>query len=153
MGSVALTIPSVTSLDSPAETSDTSRKGRIRTLLGHSAVRFLIAGVISASVDMGMLFLLHGVLNVPLALATFAGVLTSFAVNFLLNRLWSFGSSAPVAGQSVRYLLMAGCNWVGTVLMVSLLVKLGLFYLLARALTLAVLSVVNYVGYRRWVFK
>ncbi|MER5862535.1 GtrA family protein [Kitasatospora sp. NPDC002040] len=133
--------------------SDTSLKGRIRALFGHSAVRFLIAGAVSASVDMGMLYLLHGVLGLALAPSTFAGVLTSFTVNFLLNRIWSFGSQAPVAGQGVRYLIMAGCNWVGTVLLVSLLVKLGLYFLLARALTLGVLSVVNYIGYQRWVFK
>lgn len=143
----------VTQLDSPAEVPETTAKGRIAGLLAHSAVRFLAAGVTSTSVDMGLLYLLHGVLHLPLAPSTFVAVLAGFTTNFLLNRIWAFDSSSPVGKQSVRYLIMAGGNWVGTVLLVGGFVKLGLFYLLARAVALVLLSVVNYFGYKYWVFR
>jgi hypothetical protein len=80
-------------------------------------------------------------------------VLAGFVTNFLMNRIWAFGSSSAVGKQSLRYITMAVGNWVGTVLLVGGLVKLGLFYLLARALVLVVLSVVNYLGYKHWVFR
>ncbi|WP_189916054.1 GtrA family protein [Kitasatospora xanthocidica] len=143
----------MTSLDLPAEASETSAKGRVAGLLGHSAVRFLASGVTSTVMDMGTLYVLHGVLRLPLALSTLAGVLAGFTVNFLLNRIWAFGSSSPVGKQTVRYMLLASANWISTVLLVGGLVKLGLFYLLARAIPLVILSVVNYFGYKYWVFR
>ncbi|MEF2527550.1 MULTISPECIES: GtrA family protein [Streptomyces] len=144
----------MTSQESPIYVSEpTTARGGIVGLLGHSAVRFLVAGVSSATVDMGVLFLLHGLLHLPLAPSTFTAVLAGFVTNFLMNRIWAFGSSSAVGKQSLRYITMAVGNWVGTVLLVGGLVKLGLFYLLARALVLVVLSVVNYLGYKHWVFR
>ncbi len=116
-------------------------------------VRFLFAGGISTTVDMGTLYLLHGVSHFQLALSTFVAVLAGFVTNFLLNRLWAFESTSPIGGQTVRYLIMASGNWVGTVVLVGGLVKLGTNYLIARAVVLAVLSVVNFLGYKHWVFK
>ncbi|MFE6052032.1 GtrA family protein [Kitasatospora sp. NPDC056446] len=116
-------------------------------------MRFLASGVTSTVIDMGTLYVLHGVLRLPLALSTLCGVLAGFTVNFLLNRIWAFGSSSPVGKQTVRYMLLASANWISTVLLVGGLVKLGLFYLLARAIPLVVLSLVNYFGYKYWVFR
>ena len=102
----------------------------------------------------GMLILLHGVLDVWLPLATFLAVASSYIVNFTLNRFWSFGSvEARPSGQAVRYLLLAGVNWVMTVALVSGLAALGMFYLLAKALTVAINAGLNYFAYRHWVFR
>lgn len=102
---------------------------------------------------MGLLYLLHGVAHLPVALSTFVGVMAGFATNFALNRVWAFESSSPVGSQSVRYLVMAGFNWIGTVLLVGGLVKVGVFYLLARAVALVILSTINFFGYKYWVFR
>jgi putative flippase GtrA len=120
----------------------------------HSLPRFLASGVLSVVIDMGLLYALHGVFDVWLPLATFLATALSFTVNFTMNRLWSFGSTeAPVGGQMVRYLVLAGLNWVLTVLLVSGLVWVGLFYMLAKLLTVVLNAVVNYFAYRLWVFR
>jgi putative flippase GtrA len=118
----------------------------------HSAVRFLLVGGLSAGIDAGLLVLLHGVLGVWLPLATYLAVATSFVVNFSVNRFWSFHSFHPVGRQLYRYLILAAGNWAFTVAMVTGLVWLGLHYLVAKAFTLAVAAVLNYIGYRLWVF-
>lgn len=112
-----------------------------------------MAGGISAVVDIALLYVLHGLLNVQLTLATFLAVLAAFVMNFILNREWSFESGSPMGGQFIRYLVLAGMNWISTVVLVSALASLGFHYLLARVLTLAVNAAVNYVAYRGWVFK
>jgi putative flippase GtrA len=116
-------------------------------------VRFVLVGGISAGVDAGLLWLLHGGFGVWLPAATFTGVVSSFGVNFLLNRGWTFGSGAPAGAQLLRYLLLAGTNWLVTVLAVTGLVALGLHYLVARFLVLGVMTVVNFLSYRAWVFR
>ncbi|MEV4755036.1 GtrA family protein [Micromonospora sp. NPDC049559] len=125
----------------------------VRRLLGSGFVRFLLVGGLSAAVDTGLLWLLHGGFGVPVPVATLVGVVTSFVVNFLLNRGWVFAATGSTRGQLVRYLLLAALNWVLTVLSVSALVAVGVYYLVARLAVLVVLTVLNFVGYRVWVFR
>jgi putative flippase GtrA len=129
-----------------------TQPSRIRRLLGASLIRYLVTGGLSALIDTGTLWLLHGVLRVWLPAATFTGVLVAFVVNFLLNREWVFAATGSAYRQLVRYLLLAGANWVVTVVAVSGLVGLGTYYLVARLAVLAVMTLVNFFAYRAWVF-
>lgn len=145
---LSVTLPSLPAI--PAPVAEPRRRG---ALLQSSLVRFVAAGVTSTTVDMAVLYLLHGVFHVQLTVSTFAAVLAGFVTNFLLNRIWAFESTSPVGGQTARYLVMAVGNWLATVLLVDGLVKSGVFYLLARAVTLVLLSAVNFLGYKHWVFR
>jgi putative flippase GtrA len=129
------------------------RTGLVRALLAHSATRYLIIGGLSFAVDFGVLFVAHGMLGVALPVAAAAAFLTSFAVNFGLNRVWSFGSRAPVGRQLARYVTLVAVNTVLTVLLVSGLAAVGVQYLVAKAIVTACLVVLNYVAYRVWVFR
>ncbi|WP_280672145.1 MULTISPECIES: GtrA family protein [unclassified Kitasatospora] len=139
-------------MDVPPETPAIAGS-RWGALLRHSLVRFIIAGGTGSGVDLGLLVVLHGYLHVVLWVATFLSVFTSFLVNFTINRFWSFGSTSPAGGQFVRYLILASMNWVLTVVLVSGLSQLGLYYLYAKAVTIVLSAGVNYFAYRRWVFK
>ncbi|WP_161500711.1 GtrA family protein [Embleya scabrispora] len=130
------------------------RQSRWATLLTHSLPRFLVSGAASVVIDMGLLYLLHGIWGLWLPAATFLATATSFAVNFTMNRFWSFGSTvSPVGGQMVRYLILAAVNWVITVVFVSALAWMGLFYMSAKLITVVFNAIVNYFAYRLWVFK
>jgi putative flippase GtrA len=121
-------------------------------LARHSAVRYLIIGGLSAAADFGLLVLLHGWLGVWLPLATLVAVVTAFLLNFALNRVWSFGSTAPIVRQFSRYLILGCGNWTFTVIGVAALSWLGLEYLVAKTVTLVLATTVNYLAYRVWVF-
>jgi putative flippase GtrA len=128
--------------------------GSLRRLLTLGFTRFILVGGVSAAIDMGLLWLLHGVLGVWLPVATFTGVAFSFVVNFLLNRRWVFGAAGPAAGQFARYLTLAALNWMLTVLTVTWLTEVvGLYFMLARVLALAVFTVLNFLALRAWVFR
>jgi putative flippase GtrA len=129
------------------------RPGLLRGLLAHSATRYLIIGGLSFAVDVGVLFVAHGMLDVLLPVATTAAFLTSFAVNFGLNRVWSFGSRSPVGRQLVRYVTLVAVNTMLTVLLVSGLAAIGVQYLVAKTVATAGLIVLNYAAYRMWVFR
>lgn len=148
---LSVTLPSLPVIPEPVV--EPVAEPRRRGLLQSSLVRFVAAGVTSTTVDMAVLYLLHGVFHVQLTVSTFAAVLAGFVTNFLLNRIWAFESTSPVGGQTARYLVMAVGNWLATVLLVDGLVKSGVFYLLARAVTLVLLSAVNFLGYKHWVFR
>jgi putative flippase GtrA len=118
-----------------------------------SLPRFLIIGVLSFIVDAGTLFLTHGLLHMWLPLATTLAYAVAFTVNFSLNRLWTFGSTAAVTGQASRYLVLIGVNYLITLLMVNGLAAIGISYLIAKVMSTAVIAGINYIAYRNWVFR
>jgi putative flippase GtrA len=141
--------PSATAVASP---TPPPRLRRAAVFFRASLVRFVVTGGLSAAVDTGTLWLLHGVLGVWLPAATFAGVILAFVVNFLLSRGWVFAARGSAYRQLGRYLLLAAANWTITVGAVAGLVGLGIHYLVARVAILAVMTAVNFVAYRAWVF-
>ncbi len=112
----------------------------------------MVIGGLSAALDTGTLWLLHGVFGVWLPVATFTGVVFAFVFNFLLTRGWVFAARGSAHRQLVRYLLLAAANWAVTVGAVGGLVALGANYLHARVAILATMTVVNFLTYRAWVF-
>jgi putative flippase GtrA len=117
-----------------------------------SAFRFLVVGAVSVTVDAGLLYILHGRLGMWLPPATALSFLAGFIVNFALNRQWSFGATGTLHRQLVRYLALVGGNLLVTVALVQAITWLGVSYLIAKILTTAALSAVNYVISRKYIF-
>lgn len=115
-------------------------------------LRFVVVGFLSLVVDVGSLWVLHGLLHVPLALATALAYGVAFFVNFFVNRAWTF--RAPTAGRRalVRYGLVVALNLAAVEVGVLSLVRLGLDYRIARAACTAAMVPVNFVLMRRFVF-
>lgn len=125
-----------------------ARDERVRSL-----ARYLIVGLVSYGIDIGLLTLAWYVLRLPLWLATSIGFWGSFAVNFVLSRHWTFdAANHPVGAQLVRYGVLVAVNYVVTVLAVMALHQAGLPVVAARTITLAVLTASTFIIYRTWVF-
>ncbi|MDQ1246666.1 MAG: hypothetical protein QG597_1034 [Actinomycetota bacterium] len=117
-------------------------------------VRYLTVGVLSAIADIGGLWLLHGVLGVWLPLAAATSFLASFAVNFTLNQRWTFGAqTAHTPAQLVRFTVLVAANTVLTSAGVSGLAAAGLNYLVAKVIVVCILTLLNFVVLRLWVFR
>jgi putative flippase GtrA len=116
-------------------------------------VRFLAAGGVSAVIDVGLLWLLHGPFGVPLVVATSVAFWTSLGVNFALNRQWVFTGSGPGLHRQVfRYLVAVGINYLTTLALVTGLTAVGIGYLLAKLAAMTVTACWNYLLYRFWIF-
>jgi putative flippase GtrA len=120
----------------------------------HPLPRFLITGAMTAAVDLGALAWLHAGLHLQLAASTALAYGCAFAVNFSLSRSWAFaaGRSGRARRQLARYLLLVGVNLVLTVAIVSGLTAVGVYYLAAKLVAIALLAVGNFFTYRHWVF-
>jgi putative flippase GtrA len=115
---------------------------------------YLGTGVASFGVDVGGLFLLHSVLGVALVIAAPTAFLASFAVNFTLNQRYTFQANRDAyRGQLVRFTILVVFNTAMTTLIVTGLAALGLHYLVAKTISVAVLFVFNYFVLRHWVFR
>jgi putative flippase GtrA len=122
------------------------------TLTDSSVVRYLGVGVLSYGVDLGLLALGYSVLGWPLWVATSVGFWTSFAVNFGLNRVLTFRSTARAGWQLVRYSLLVAVNYLASLLIVGLAEHIGAGYAVGKTASVGILVIVNYAAYRWWVF-
>lgn len=134
-------------------TAGTETRGAVGRVTQHSLFRFVLVGGASVVVDAGLLYILHGRLGMWLPPATAIAFLAGFLVNFGLNRQWSFGSTTgALRPQLIRYLALVAANLLVTVGLVQALTWLGAPYLVAKVATTALLSAVNYVISKKWIF-
>lgn len=117
-----------------------------------SVLRYAIIGGLTFVVDLALLVLLHGMLEVPVAPATALAYAGAIAFNFSTNSRWTFAGGAHGAGFA-RYMVVIVANLVATVVLVELLVRLGLHYTLAKTATTAAATLWTYPVSRRWVFR
>jgi putative flippase GtrA len=127
----------------------------VREVLQHPFPRFVISGGTTFIVDLGLLKLLHGYEHMALLPATTIAFLISFSVTFLISRHWTFpsGRAGRTHHQAIRFAILVGGNLVTTLLIVGGLVALGLYYLLAKVIAVALNAGANFLLYRHWVFR
>ncbi|WP_353112120.1 GtrA family protein [Microbacterium sp.] len=123
-----------------------------RRLWANSAVRYLAVGGFCFLVDIGLLWLAHDVLGIPLAIATPVAFLASFAVTYTAQRLIAFSSEAKVAPSVARYTALVAFNTIATTGMVWGAAALGWPWIVGKVLAVVTTTVWNYFAYRYWVF-
>lgn len=128
-------------------------RARIRAVARHSMTKFAIVGLLGFGTDIGLLYLLHGVLGMWLWLATTIAYIAAFALSFVLSREWVFPDAGNMRTQVIRYVVLVVGILVMTVIGVQALVWSAVPYLIAKLLTSCVVAVVNYGASRWWVFR
>ncbi len=117
-----------------------------------SPLRYLVVGGVAFGFDIGLLFLLHEILLVPLAPATATAFLASFAVTYILQRVFTFRSRVGVAASSLKYTLLVIANTFAVTGIVSAAAALGIPWFWGKVAAVIAMTVWNYFAYRYWVF-
>jgi putative flippase GtrA len=126
-----------------------ARRPRISPVM----VRYIGVGVLSLVIDAGSLWLLYNVFHRPLWLATTTGFWLSFAVNFLVNKYFTFGARTNGTAQLLRYGVLVVLNYGANLGIVTGLAGLGVPAVAAKVFAVALLTGLNFIAYRRWVFR
>ncbi|WP_370948232.1 GtrA family protein [Amycolatopsis sp. cg5] len=112
---------------------------------------FALINGFTFGVDLALLTLFHGWLDLPVWLSITLGYIGAFALSFVLNRKLNFESHAPAGRQVVLYVVAIAINYVAFLLGVgSGLTALGVQYHLSRILAGACEGVFMYSA-MRWV--
>ena len=122
-------------------------------LVSGTFVRYLAVGLLSLVVDAGTLWLLYDVAHWELWVASSAGFWLSFGVNFLVNKYFTFSARTGGRRQLVRYGVAVAFNYLANLGIVTGLVSLGVAAVAAKVVAVALLSLVNFVVYKKWVFR
>ncbi len=112
---------------------------------------FCLINSITFGVDLVLLYVMHGMLSIPVPIAVTAAYACAFALSYVLNRIFNFASHAPVGPQFGIYVIVVVVNYLAFILGVSsLLTALGVDYRFARLGAGACEAVFMY-SMMRWV--
>ena len=124
-------------------------------------LRFACSSLSCSLVDLGLFALITMLLNLQTAalvtVATIVARMASGALNFTLNRTWSFRDAGSSLGdarnQAVRYALLFFAQMMASGLLVTALSTLPLPLVVVKMLVDSGLFVASYFIQRNWVFK
>jgi len=115
---------------------------------------FLVVGGITAGIYYALIGLLWRVLGLHYLLGVSVAYVCAVVFHFMASRHVTFEASQDSARRQIpRYLAMAAINYVITVSVVDLSVRLaGLHVYFGSTLAILATMVTGYLGMRRWVF-
>ncbi len=119
-------------------------------------VKFIIVGGMASLVHLATLALLTEWAQVWYLIATTVGFGAGFGVSFTLQKYWTFQetSRARLPGQAFAFFALQMTNLViNGGLMYVLVDMVGLYYVLAQVVVLAVLAVFTYLVSRSYIFN
>jgi len=135
-------------------TSQTLARQRIMEFLHRSPfLKFLIVGVLSFALDLGLLVALHEGLNVDLVIATPIAFLTSLVFNFALQRSFTFRAMNSRTVSAAKYIALVIVNVVVTDLIVTGFDKLDWAYGIGKVVATVLTTGWNFLLYRHWIFR
>jgi putative flippase GtrA len=121
--------------------------------LSGSMLRYVVVGVGTALFEVGVFQFLLSATGHSVPLSNPIAVICATALNFALNRSWSFGSGGSVARSGFLYLLLFLFNMSVSTLVIDRLSLVGVTPISAKVLTMCCIAVWNFVIYRTVVFR
>ncbi len=122
-------------------------------------IKFGIVGTSGIAVNTGVLWLLKGLLGVPLSIAPIFAIGTAVFSNFILNNYWTWNESKQTRKFSFfhrlwRYYLAASLGaLINYVTLLSLTNYFDIYYLIANLAGIFLGMVSNFILGEFWVFK
>lgn len=115
-------------------------------------VKFGVVGLCGVAVNSAVLFLLYRSLHVPLFPSSLVAVEVSIVGNYLFNDRWTFSRARPSWRLFGKFNLATAGALVVTPTVVWSLVHLGLHFLLANIIGIAVGAGLNFAASTLWVW-
>lgn len=125
----------------------------IRQFLSKQFLKYFLIGISGVVLDMTTLFILKNFFDMRPVTAVIINQLLMLNYIFFLNKKWSFGAAGLTHRQMIRYYILAGVNYLFSVLwMWALNENLGIHYMITRMMNIALAVSWNFLLYKFWVF-
>ncbi|PIT86577.1 MAG: hypothetical protein COU33_02405 [Candidatus Magasanikbacteria bacterium CG10_big_fil_rev_8_21_14_0_10_43_6] len=117
-------------------------------------VRYFVVGMSGFVIDIGTLFVLSKYYGINPTIAVVLNQIVVIGYNFTLNKYWSFSNRDLPHKQLIRYGILAGGNYLfSVVLMYTFNQVFGIDEILVRIGTIALMTLWNFVLYKKWVYR
>jgi len=119
----------------------------------HEFSKYFIVGFGGLFFDIGSLMLFKEFLKFSPTVSVVFNQILVLVINFTLNKYWSFSNKAMPHKQVVRYLILAGWNYLFAIFTMYLISEvMGYDYRIVRLGTIAMAVSWNFFLYKYWVY-
>jgi len=118
----------------------------------HRIVRYLLVGSASFLLDVGSIWLCYRMFHLPIVAATTMGFVAGLSFNFTASKMFTFDVRSDTPGQTLRYTILLGVNYLLTLTIVSSSEAWGPGYLAGKLCSVGLIACSNYLVLHRWVF-
>jgi putative flippase GtrA len=115
-------------------------------------IRWFIVGITSLFIDIGG-FALGLEISTSIFIANFLAVILSTSFNYLAHYFWTFNSRGKHVNTILRYYLNILFLWIGSSLLIELLILKSLEPLIAKVLSLVLILPLNFLTLKFFVYK
>lgn len=118
-------------------------------------IKYCVVGLLGTTIDIGGLFILVDIYSFPVLPAATITFLLATINNFILNKNWTFrNGSENYKKLYIKFLLVSVAGLIITLLSMHFLVYvLLIWYILAKAITSALVLVWNFLVNKLWTFR
>lgn len=117
-------------------------------------IKYFVVGFSGVFLDLATLILFKEVFGWLPVVAVAVNQLITLTYNFILNKYWSFKDRQLPHKQIIRYLILAGTNYLISVILMYLFNhQLGFDYRLVRLGTIILMVCWNFFLYKYWVYR
>lgn len=124
-----------------------------------SFIAFAIIGGVNTLVDFLVFTAFYELSGLPIDICHAFGYCAGIISSFILNRNFTFRNTGkksgakPVLEQIIRFLAVNGISGITGMVLIKWLYRMGVYEYLAKALVTGVTMILNYVGYKLFVFS
>lgn len=116
--------------------------------------RYFVVGSSAFILDMSSLYVIKEHFNLQPVQAVVINQAFILAYVFLLNKKWSFGSTGQTHTQLMRFLILAGSNYLISIAWMWFFAHyLPINYLITRILNIILAMSWNFLLYKYWVYR
>ncbi|MDP4178851.1 MAG: GtrA family protein [Bacillota bacterium] len=116
-------------------------------------IKYILVGGSTAAVELLLYTLFRRILGINLNLSNISAVIIATLLNFIINRGWSFKSSSNFIRSLILYIILFCLNTTFSTNAISFMVKYGMIDIVAKVITMCMITAWNFVLYRKIVFK
>ncbi len=123
-------------------------------LMKKEFTKYFLIGISGVILDIATLFIFKEYLRLRPVSAVIINQLLLLNYVFILNKYWTFKNKAMAKPQIIKFIILAGANYIFSVLWMLIWNEhLGFNYLLVRLINITLAVSWNFLLYKFWVFK
>lgn len=116
-------------------------------------IKYLLVGGSTAIFELVLYTLLRKVVCLELSLSNVIAVIIATILNFIINRGWAFKTASNLPRSVMLYLILFFLNTLFSTNAIIFMVNLGLVDIIAKFITMCMITMWNFVFYRNIIFK
>lgn len=133
---------------------------RLRKIIADkkTLIVYIVSGVTALVADYIVFIILYYVCHLPVEVSAPIGLTVGLITSFLMNRLWTFRDQSSSGGrqaaiQVVMYLVLFAFNNLFTVVLINFAAHVGIQVAVSKVLATVIITLWNYVLYKKFIFK